>query len=138
MNGLKTIAGCGQVMLVNTFSHACLFELLMAPYTVAHMKLGLQLGESGYDFASEERLRIYLTNTLQKAFQIPPADGFLNRIRDEAEAAKDIKQDVPVMVVLGNPPYSYDSVNTDPWIVNLVRDYYQVDGKPLGERNPKG
>ena len=114
------------------------FELLMAPYTVAHMKLGLQLQELGYDFSSEERLRIYLTNTLQEAFQIPAADGFMNRIRDEAEAAKDVKQDVPVMVILGNPPYSYESINTDPWIVGLVRDYYQVDGKPLGERNPKG
>ncbi|MFO0141729.1 MAG: type ISP restriction/modification enzyme, partial [Aphanizomenon sp.] len=114
------------------------FELLMAPYTVAHIKLVLQLQELGYDFSSEERLRIYLTNTLQEAFQIPPADGFMNRIRDEAEAAKDIKQDVPVMVILGNPPYSYESINTDPWIVGLVRDYYQVDGKPLGERNPKG
>ncbi|MBO1063437.1 MULTISPECIES: type ISP restriction/modification enzyme [Nostocales] len=114
------------------------FELLMAPYTVAHMKLGLQLQELGYDFISDERLRIYLTNTLQEAFQIPAADGFMNRIRDEAEAAKDIKQDVPVMVILGNPPYSYESINTDPWIVGLVRDYYQVDGKPLGERNPKG
>ncbi|MBD2571074.1 type ISP restriction/modification enzyme [Anabaena lutea] len=114
------------------------FELLMAPYTVAHMKLGLQLQELGYDFSSDERLRIYLTNTLQEGFQIPPADGFMNRIRDEAEAAKDVKQDVPVMVILGNPPYSYESVNTDPWIVGLVRDYYQVDGKPLGERNPKG
>ena len=102
------------------------FELLMAPYTVAHMKLGLQLQELGYDFSSEERLRIYLTNTLQEAFQIPAADGFMNRIRNEAEAAKDIKQDVPVMVVLGNPPYSYESINTDPWIVGLVRDYYQV------------
>ena len=114
------------------------FELLMAPYTVAHMKLGLQLQELGYDFSSDERLRIYLTNTLQEAFQIPAADGFMNRIRDEAEAAKDVKQDVPVMVILGNPPYSYESINTDPWIVGLVRDYYQVDGKPLGERNPKG
>jgi predicted helicase len=114
------------------------FELLMAPYTVAHMKLGLQLQELGYDFSSDERLRIYLTNTLQEAFQIPAADGFMNRIRDEAEAAKDIKQDVPVMIILGNPPYSYESINTDPWIVGLVRDYYQVDGKPLGERNPKG
>ena len=114
------------------------FELLMAPYTVAHMKLGLQLQELGYDFSSDERLRIYLTNTLQEAFQIPPADGFMNRIRDEAEAAKDVKQDIPVMVVLGNPPYSYQSMNTDPWIVKLVKDYYEVDGKSLGERNPKG
>lgn len=114
------------------------FELLMAPYTVAHMKLGLQLQELGYDFSADERLGIYLTNTLQEAFQIPPADGFLNRIRDEAAAAKDVKQEMPVMVILGNPPYSYQSMNTDPWIVNLVRDYYQLDGKPLGERNPKG
>ena len=121
------------------------FELLMAPYTVAHMKLGLQLKESGYDFKIPEgkkeedfRLRIYLTNTLQEGFQIPAADGFMNRIRDEAEAAKGVKQDTPVMVILGNPPYSYESMNTDPWIVNLVKDYYHVDGKPLGERNPKG
>ncbi|KMW69896.1 MAG: type ISP restriction/modification enzyme [Limnoraphis robusta] len=111
------------------------FELLMAPYTVAHMKLGLQLQELGYDFSSDERLRIYLTNTLQEAFQIPPADGFLNRIRDEAEAAKEVKQDIPVMVVLGNPPYSAVSMNTDPWIVGLIRDYYQVDGQPLKEHN---
>ncbi|MBD2620780.1 N-6 DNA methylase [Microcystis flos-aquae FACHB-1344] len=114
------------------------FELLMAPYTVAHMKLGLQLQELGYDFSADERLGIYLTNTLQEAFQIPPADGFLNRIRDEAAAAKDVKPEMPVMVILGNPPYSYQSMNTDPWIVNLVKDYYQLDGKPLGERNPKG
>ena len=114
------------------------FELLMAPYTVAHMKLGLQLQELGYEFDSDERLKVYLTNTLQEAFQIPNVSGFMTRIRDEAEAAKEVKQDRPVMVVLGNPPYSYESTNTDPWIVNLVRDYYQVDGKPLGERNPKG
>ena len=114
------------------------FELLMAPYTVAHMKLGLQLQELGYEFDSDERLKVYLTNTLQEAFQIPNISGFMTRIRDEAEAAKEVKQERPVMVILGNPPYSYKSINTDPWIVNLVRDYYQVDGKSLGERNPKG
>src|SRR5258708_225349 len=32
------------------------FELLMAPYTVAHMKIGIQLAETGYDFRSNERL----------------------------------------------------------------------------------
>ncbi len=82
------------------------FELLMAPYAVAHMKLGLQLAELGYKFDSDERLRVYLTNTLQEAFQIPPADGFDNWIRDEADAANIIKQEAPVMVLLGNPPYS--------------------------------
>ena len=124
----------GQHLLPRLFG----FELLMAPYTVAHMKLGLQLQELGYEFDANERLKIYLTNTLQEVFQIPQASGFMTRIRDEAEAAKEVKQERPVMVVLGNPPYAYESSNTDPWIVNLVRDYYQVDGQPLGERNPKG
>ncbi|MEI6044886.1 MAG: type ISP restriction/modification enzyme, partial [Chloroflexota bacterium] len=49
-----------------------------------------------------------------------------------------VKYDAPVMVVLGNPPYSYESGNTGEWISQLIRAYYQVDGKPLGERNPKG
>jgi hypothetical protein len=124
------------------------FELLMAPYAVAHMKLGLQLAELGYKFDSNERLRIYLTNTLQEAFQIPPADDFDNWIRDEADAANKIKQEAPVMVVMGNPPYSGHSANNGIWISNLLKgidtitsqktsSYFEVDGKPLGERNPK-
>ena len=124
------------------------FELLMAPYTVAHMKLGLQLANLGYQFDTEERLRIYLTNTLQEGFQIPPADGFTNWIRDEADAANKVKQEAPVMVMLGNPPYSGHSANTGTWITNLLKgkdtltnqptsNYFEVDGKPLGEKNPK-
>ncbi len=125
------------------------FELLMAPYTVAHMKLGLQLQETNYDFSSEERLRIYLTNTLQESFQLEDqVISFGAQIKAEAEAAKDIKQDTPVMVILGNPPYSGHSVNTGNWIKGLLNgkdiisntktdSYFEVDGKPLGERNPK-
>jgi predicted helicase len=124
------------------------FELLMAPYAVAHMKLGLQLAELGYKFDTLERLRVYLTNTLQEAFQIPPADDFDNWIRDEADAANKIKQEAPVMVVMGNPPYSGHSANNGIWISSLLKgkdtttekvtsNYFEVDGKPLGERNSK-
>ena len=125
------------------------FELLMAPYTVAHMKLGLQLQELGYDFSSEERLRIYLTNTLQESFQIADQTvNFGSRIKEEAEAAKEVKQEHPVMVIIGNPPYSGHSVNTGDWIKGLLNgkdiisntktdSYFEVDGKPLGEKNPK-
>ncbi len=124
------------------------FELLMAPYAVAHMKLGLQLAELGYKFDTDERLRVYLTNTLQEAFKIPPADNFDTWIRDEADAANKIKQEAPVMVVLGNPPYSGHSANNGIWISTLLKgkdtttekvtsNYFEVDGKPLGERNPK-
>ncbi|MFM6754428.1 MAG: N-6 DNA methylase, partial [Dolichospermum sp.] len=125
------------------------FELLMAPYTVAHIKLGLQLQELGYDFSSDERLRIYLTNTLQESFQLEDQIiSFGSRIQEEAEAAKEIKQQSPVMVIIGNPPYSGHSVNTGDWIKNLLNgqdtiynssteSYFEVDGKSLGERNPK-
>ena len=76
-------------------------ELLMAPYAVAHMKLGLQLKETGYDFKSNERLRVYLTNTLEESYEhgrLP----FVEWLVEEATAAGQAKHDVPVMVVLGN------------------------------------
>jgi predicted helicase len=112
------------------------FELLMAPYAVAHLKLGLLLQETGYDFSGDERLGIYLTNTLEEAAKKSDL-LFAQWIADESNAAAGIKRDKPVMVVLGNPPYSGHSANKGEWIGNLVKDYYQVDGKPLGERNPK-
>jgi len=125
------------------------FELLMAPYAVAHLKLGMQLAaldlpvaeraDWAYDFASDERLGVYLTNTLEQTLGTGPARLLLGGfISDEANEAAKVKQDYPVMVIVGNPPYSYESANTGKWISNLIRDYYQVDGKPLGERNPKG
>ncbi len=113
------------------------FELLMAPYTVAHMNLSLQLKEAGYEFKEGERLGIYLTNTLEEAVEAPPLP-FAEFIAEEANTAAEIKRDKPIMVVLGNPPYSYDSQNKGKWISDLVRDYYFIDGEPLGERNPKG
>ena len=124
------------------------FELLMAPYAVAHMKLGLQLQQSGYDFASDERLRVYLTNTLEKAHELTGLPLFTQWLAEEAAQAGDIKQSAPIMVVLGNPPYSGHSANTGEWIANLLRgfdtlttqktgNYFECDGKPLGERNPK-
>jgi type I restriction-modification system DNA methylase subunit len=112
------------------------FELLMAPYAISHLKLGLFLKETGYQFDSGKRLGVYLTNTLDDPQQQSEFlfEGF---IADEANAAVGIKQDEPVMVVVGNPPYSGHSENKGEWIQKLVRDYYQVDGVPLGEKNPK-
>jgi hypothetical protein len=114
------------------------FELMMAPYAVAHMKLGLKLRQTGYDFASGERLRVYLTNTVEEpveAHETLALAGFLSK---EASAAARVKRQTPVTVILGNPPYSYSSRNTGEWINSLVRDYYQVNGHSLDERNPKG
>lgn len=128
------------------------FELLMAPYAVAHLKLGLQLAETGYDFQSDERLRIYLTNTLEEAFDDPHGKAYFSQwLAEEAQAANKVKREAPVMVVLGNPPYSGHSANKGEWIANLLKgvdvldpshpkattSYFHMDGKPLGERNPK-
>jgi len=112
------------------------FELLMAPYAIAHLKLGLQLQDLGYQFTGKQRLGIYLTNTLDEALKKSEV-LFAQFVAQEANEASAIKRDVPVMVVLGNPPYAGHSANKSEWITGLVKDYYCVDGLPLGERNPK-
>ncbi|TET42932.1 MAG: DNA methyltransferase, partial [Dehalococcoidia bacterium] len=140
------------------------FELLMAPYAIAHLKLGLQLKDTGYQFRSDQRLRIYLTNTLEEAIKHSEV-LFAQWISEEANAAAQIKKEKPIMVVLGNPPYSAISANAntrvfiDPktgkrkrkltWIGELIDGIYDKDGneiipgykrvddKPLMEKNPK-
>jgi len=137
------------------------FDLLMAPYAVAHFKLGMQLAgqdlpseelrrQWAYDFAggAHDRLRVYLTNTLEGVeHEIQQLLGVYRIISDEANAAREVKRDLPIMVVLGNPPYSGHSANRS-WIAtsgrreptfigSLIQDYQRVDGQPLGERNPK-
>jgi predicted helicase len=112
------------------------FELLMAPYAVAHLKLGLQLQSTGYKFQSDQRLGIYLTNTLDEAVKQSEA-LFARWISEEANAAARVKNDEPIMVVLGNPPYSGHSANKGKWAKRLIEKYKTVDGKPLGEKNPK-
>ena len=114
------------------------FELLMAPYTMAHLKLGLLLQETGYHFHSEERLGVYLTNTLEQAIKSTETLQLGKWISDEANAAADIKRDKPIMVVIGNPPYSGHSANKGTWMVDLLnRSYKIVDGQRLDEKNPK-
>jgi hypothetical protein len=124
------------------------FELLMAPYAVAHFKLGLELAardldelwrdQWAYEFHSGERLNIFLTNTLDDAgHKFQTLLGPAGAISAEAQAAAAVKSKLPVLVVMGNPPYSGHSANHGEWIAGLVRDYYFVDGQPLGERNSK-
>ena len=101
------------------------FELLMAPYAVAHMKLGLTLEATGYDFASDQRLGVYLTNSLEEAHDFDNLPLFTQWLADESLAASEVKRQAPVMVVLGNPPYSGHSQNKGEWIEELMADYKQ-------------
>lgn len=106
------------------------FEILMAPYSVAHLNLGLQLSKSGYKFGKEQRLGIFLTNTLEESARKTELLLF-EWISQEANSAATVKKDKPIMVVLGNPPYSIKSQNNGDWIENLLKDYKRGvdDGK---------
>jgi len=106
------------------------FEILMASYAMAHLKLDLILKETGYESRKNDRLKIYLTNSLEEPH---PDTGtlFAGWLSHEAEEANAVKKDCPVMVILGNPPYSVSSSNKGEWITTLLRDYKEG----LNERN---
>ena len=105
------------------------FELLMASYTMAHLKLDMLLTETGYVPTKDQRLRVFLTNSLEEP---NPDSGTLwgDLLSDEANQANAIKRDTPVMCVIGNPPYAVSSTNKNEWIQNLISDYK----KDLNER----
>ena len=99
------------------------YELMMAPYAIAHMKVDLKLAETGYHFGAEERARIYLTNALEPWVKQPPLIGF-DALAHEAAAVNKIKRDKRFTVVIGNPPYSnFGQLNKNPFILLLLEDY---------------
>lgn len=113
------------------------FEILMASYAMAHLKLDLLLNEYGYKSEDNQRFRIFLTNSLE---EYHPDTGtlFTSWLSNEANEANYVKRDTPVMVVMGNPPYSGHSSNTGSWIESLLNDYKQEpSGGKLQEKNPK-
>lgn len=105
------------------------FELLMASYAMAHLKIDLLLKETGFKATKNQRTKIYLTNSLE---EYHPDTGtlFANWLSNEANEANHIKRDTPVMCIIGNPPYAVSSTNKGDWIQNLLVDYK----KNLNER----
>lgn len=116
------------------------FELMMAPYAVAHMKLAMVLKDIGYDFDSDERLNVYLTNTLEEPgnsdMQITLFD---DPLASESIAANVVKKNEGINVIIGNPPYSTESANKGEWIDSLMELYKkEADGVTrLKEKNSK-
>jgi len=98
------------------------FELLITPYAIAHLKLSLFLEETGYQFDSGKRLGVYLTNTLDDAAR-KTETLFEEFIAQEADQAAKIKENIPIMVIMGNPPYSSISVNQSAYIEDLMSLY---------------
>ena len=114
------------------------FEILMASYAVAHIKLDMLLAETGYQHNTDKRLHVYLTNSLEESNN-EPRTLFAQWLSREATEANVIKRDYPVMVMIGNPPYSGESQNKGKWVMSLMESYKKEPGgkSQLNERNPK-
>lgn len=112
------------------------YELMMAPYAISHMKIGLKLFETGYRFGSEERVRIYLTNALEPAHEVQPQlEAMAPALAHEAQAVSEVKQMQRFTVVVGNPPYSVLSANLTDAARGIVDLYRYVDGIKIKERS---
>ena len=129
----------GQIGRWTTYVHNDLlprlhgFELMMAPYTIAHLKLSMAFKATGFKYFNR-RLGIYLTNSLEESEPqqgLFTGFGFAESIAEESKEAAIIKNETPIMVVIGNPPYSVSSSNKGKWITELIKDYKQ----DLNERN---
>ncbi|RAK63319.1 type ISP restriction/modification enzyme [Phenylobacterium kunshanense] len=111
------------------------YELMMAPYAVAHMKIGLKLADTGYDFSGTEtgpsgrarpaRARVFLTNALEPAQDLDMQLAFMSEaLAQEATAANDAKSEAQFTVIVGNPPYSnFGKSNDNPWISRLLAGF---------------
>lgn len=102
------------------------FELMMAPYAVGHLKMGFFLEELGYTLGPDERFKLYLTNTLEMEelaeSQLP---GFAS-LAHESHQAREVKREVPILVILGNPPYSVSSSNRSEFIERETEAYKEA------------
>lgn len=120
------------------------FELMMAPYAIAHVKLGLKLADTGYTFGSDARAQIHLANALEPAQDLDMQLAFMSEaLAHEAKAANAAKE-TRFTVVLGNPPYAGHSANPakdkkgkPTYAGGLIERYLVFEGAALGEKQPK-
>ena len=117
------------------------FELMMAPYAIGHLKMGFLFEELGYPLKDDERFKLYLTNTLETADLEQISIPGLSSLSEESHLAAEVKKNQPVLVIVGNPPYSGISSNINDWTEKLLKEdidgaqsYYKVDDEPLGEK----
>jgi len=117
------------------------FELMMAPYAVGHLKMAFLLEELGYRLKPDERVKLYLTNTLEMETLPETRLPGMASLSTESRLAVRVKRETPILVIIGNPPYSGISANMKPEMVNFLKEdrdgvqsYYHVDGEPLKER----
>jgi predicted helicase len=117
------------------------FELMMAPYAIGHIKISFLLEELGYEMKNDERFKLYLTNTLDMEDLAQTQIPGLESLSEESHEAGKVKQKEPILVIMGNPPYSGISANINEWTEKLLKEdldgaqsYYKIDGEKLDEK----
>ncbi|MFX1293677.1 MAG: type ISP restriction/modification enzyme [Promethearchaeota archaeon] len=101
------------------------FELSIAPYIVGYLKLIELLKETGYNFSSQQKLNVFLTNALNYKDYLNESLEFRDSIPNMNHINnRKIKRQI--LVVIGNPPYSRLSVNKGLYIENLMNSYKEI------------
>jgi hypothetical protein len=124
------------------------FELMMAPYAIGHLQMSVTLASLGHRPGADEQVRLYLTDALHREQSAQTTLPYVDALAHESHEADRIKQDEPICVVIGNPPWSGHSANPEAEYNRLLdgyqlaggrsdEGYFRVDGEALGERNPK-
>jgi len=115
--------GVSALLSDHILDHFYSFELLVAAYTIGHLKMAIHLEEQGYELKDDDRVQLFLTNTLEPEEAEQTHLPFASSLADEAQMAHDVKEETPILAILGNPPYSGHSENQGDWIESLVEDY---------------
>jgi predicted helicase len=103
--------GKGKFIKEHILPNFYAFELLIAPYVVGHMKLSFLFEEMGYNLLEGERLKFYLTNTLEMEDIAQTSIPGTASLSEESHLAGVVKKTTPILLILGNPPYSGHSEN---------------------------
>jgi hypothetical protein len=126
-----------QFINEHVVAHFFALELMMAPYAIGHIKMSFLLEELGYVLKDDERINLFLTNTLDmeelKESRLPG----MSSLSHESHSAAEVKSLKPILAIIGNPPYSGHSSNIGRWISDEIKVYHKIDGAPLKEKNPK-
>ena len=115
------------------------FELMPEAYAVSYLKMAYLINSMRADRreSAGKRLNIYLTDTLDIEYIKQQDVPLIASLAEESRLAWKIKKEMPLTVILGNPPYSGHSSNSGRWISGEIKDYHHIDGKPIREKNIK-
>ena len=113
------------------------FEFMMAPYSIAHIKLDLLLAETGYQHTGKKRLNIYLADSLKEPNSNPITTNFAYKLSREIKKADRIKREKPILVMVGNPRYNGESLIKGEWIMKKLEQYKREPGLNFNIKDTK-